>query len=236
LGERVKDMSQNTKQCRFKLRSAYQEWIHKILNSVWRDSFWNGVQVTFMFNHIPGSFERKCEVMEDEIDRVYRTLVPHVVRSPRSRAGRKRLPILIAFPDTRQQPGCGSNLDATINDGLHYHGILLVNLDCRLKVRLDMHFKDHSDRYVRRGDRLRTIYIQPIDGPTAKRAVGYGFKSFEWRIPDSDRFFIRPRARRELPVGKEPRSEGVTPSSIPRRGRPHGVKLAPIPLTNMRAF
>jgi hypothetical protein len=225
-------MSQNTKQCSFKLRSEYQQWIHEMLNGTWRNGSWSGFQVTFMFNHIPGSFDKKCEAMEDEIDRVYRTLVPHIVRYPRSRAGRKRLPILIAFPDTRQQPECGSSLDATINNGLHYHGILAVNLDCRLKVRLDMHFKDHSGRYVRRGDRLRTIYIQRIDRVTAKRAVGYGVKSFEWRIPDSDRFFILPRARRELPVGKGMTDQGARSSSISRQGRPHGVKLAPIPLTS----
>ena len=94
-------MYNSSTQCRFKLRSAYSNWVHEILNGVWDQKLWNGFQVAFMFNHIPGTFNRKCLVMENEIDRVYRTSVPQVERSPRSPAGSKRLPILIAFPDYR---------------------------------------------------------------------------------------------------------------------------------------
>jgi hypothetical protein len=194
-------MYNSSTQCRFKLQSAYRNWIHEIVNGVWDKKLWNGFQVTFMFNHIPGNFERKCVVMEDEIDRVYRTLVPHVERSPRSPAGSRRLPILIAFPDYSQQwIKFADILDVTINDGLHFHGILLVNIESRLKVRLDMHIKEHYQRYVRSGDILRRIHIQPVDDPTANRATGYALKSLEWRIPDSDRIFIRPRTVSELPV------------------------------------
>jgi hypothetical protein len=194
-------MYNSSTQCRFKLQSAYSNWVHEILNGVWDKKLWNGFQVTFMFNHIPGTFERKCLVMENEIDRVYRTLVPRVERFPRSPAGSKRLPILIAFPDYPQQWIKSADLlDVTINDGLHFHGIMLVNVDSRLKVRLDMHFREHYARYVRPGDILRRIYIQPIDDPTAKRATGYALKSLEWSIPDTDRIFIRPRTVSELPI------------------------------------
>ena len=192
-------MYEISKQCRFKLHSAYSNWVHQILNGVWNKLLWNGFQVAFMFNHIPGNFNRKCQVMEDEIDRVYRNLVPRVERFPRSPAGSKRLPILIAFPDYPQQRIKSADLlDVTINAGLHFHGILLVNVDSRLKVRLDMHIKEHYARYVRPADILRRIHIQPIDDPTANRATGYALKSLEWRIPDTDRIFIRPRAVSEL--------------------------------------
>jgi hypothetical protein len=97
VGCRITDMFKNSKRCRFKLRYAYQSWVHEILNRVWHGKLHKGFQVTFMFHHISGTFKRRCEVMEDEIDRVYRTLVPHVERYPTSRAGSKRLPILIAF-------------------------------------------------------------------------------------------------------------------------------------------
>jgi hypothetical protein len=80
------------------------------------------------------------------------------------------------------------------------HEIMLVNVDSRLKVRLDMHFREHYARYVRSGDILRRIHIQPVDDPTANRATGYALKSLEWRIPDTDRIFIRPRTVSELPV------------------------------------
>ena len=194
-------MYEISRQCRFKIHSAYANWIHEILNGVWDEKLWNGFQVTFMFNHIPGNFNRKCLVMEDEIDRVYRILLPHVERSPRSPAGSRRLPILVAFPDYPQHwIKFADLLDVTINDGLHFHGIMLVNVDSRLKVRLDMHFREHYARYVRPGDVLRRIHIQPIDDATANRASGYALKSLEWRIPDTDRIFIRPRTVSELPV------------------------------------
>jgi hypothetical protein len=188
---------------RFKLQSAYSNWVHDILNNAWNDKFWNGYQLSFMFNHIPGTFDRKCDVMEDEIDRVYRTLVPNVERSPRSPAGSKRLPILIAFPDypTRKLDR-SSHSDVKINDGLHYHGAVLVHTESRLKIGVDMHMKEHADRYIRQGGALRRIHIQPIDEPTAVLALGYGFKALEWRIPDTDRIFVRPRAVSELPAGK----------------------------------
>jgi hypothetical protein len=99
-----------------------------------------------MFNHIPGSFERKCELMEDEIDRIYRTLVTQVERFPRSKAGRKRLPLLLAFPDYPQRKLDGwSILDVKINDGLHYHGVVLVHTESRLKIGLDIHMAESLD-------------------------------------------------------------------------------------------
>jgi hypothetical protein len=203
-------MYNSSTHCRFKLHSAYANWVHEILNGVWDKKLWNGFQVAFMFNHIPGNFNRKCLVMEDEIDRIYRILVPRVERFPRSSAGSKRLPILIAFPDYPQQRIKSADiLDVTINNGLHFHGILLVNIESRLKVRLDMHFREHYARYVRPGDILRRIHIQPIEDPTAKRATGYALKSLEWRIPDTDRIFIRPRAVSELAVNGKREEIGI---------------------------
>jgi hypothetical protein len=122
----------------------------------------------------------------------------------KSPAGSKRLPILIAFPDfpiqKRKRKPPARLLDVRINDGLHFHGIMLVNIDSRLKVRLDMHVGEHYQRYVRPGDALKRIHIQPIADPTAKPATGYALKSLKWRIPDTDRIFIRPKALSELRV------------------------------------
>jgi hypothetical protein len=223
-------MYNSSTQCRFKLQSTYSNWVHEILNGVWDQKLWNGFQVTFMFNHISGGFDRKCQVMEDEIDRVYRTLVPQVERSPRSPAGSRRLPILIAFPDYSQHwVKFADMLDMKINDGLHFHGVILVHTESRLKIGLDIHMRDHADRYIREGDRLRRIYIQPIDDSSAKTAVGYGFKALEWRIPDTDRIFIRPRALSELPVGKRRQEQASVFNARQPAGckRPKRVVIAP---------
>jgi hypothetical protein len=186
------------RQKRFELKSELANWVHQILNTEWDEKLWYGLQVAFMFNHISGGFDRKCRMMEDEIERVYRTLVPQVERNPRSPSGAKRLPILIAFPDYPTQGGSGDWADVTINDGLHYHAIILVHTESRLKVRLDMHIKDQYRHYVRSGDVLRRIYIKPIDEKTAKRVTGYGLKALEWRIPDTDRLLVLPKALSEL--------------------------------------
>src|ERR1700738_3698741 len=149
IGKVVWDMSELCKQSRFKLQSAYANLLYDILNNAWNDKLWNGYQLTFMFNHISGSFDRKCEVMEDEIDRVYRTLVPNVERSPRSPAGSKRLPILVAFPDYPiRKLDRSTHLDVKINGGLHYHGAVLVHTESRLKIGLDKDMEEHEYRYI----------------------------------------------------------------------------------------
>lgn len=105
---------------------------------------------------------------------------------------------MLAFPDYPTQRGSGDWADVTINDGLHYHGIILLHIKSRLKVRLDTHIKDDYDHYVRSGDIVRRIDRRPIDAKTAKRVTGYGFKALEWRIPDTDRLLILPKALSEL--------------------------------------
>ena len=67
-----------TRQHRLNLKSELANWVHQVLNNVWDDKLWYGSQITFMFNYISGGFDRKCTVMEDEIDRIYSTLVPQV--------------------------------------------------------------------------------------------------------------------------------------------------------------
>jgi hypothetical protein len=186
------------RQQRLKLKSELANWVDQILNSEWDEKLWCGSQVTFMFNHIPGGFDRKCTVMEDEIDRIYSTLVPQVERHPSTPAGSRRVPILIAFPDYSTQRGSGDWSDVTINDGLHYHGDILIHIESRLRVRLDTHIKDQYRHYVRSGDIVRRIDVRPIDEKTAKRVTGYGLKALEWRIPDTDRLLVLPKALSEL--------------------------------------
>jgi hypothetical protein len=157
------------RQQRLKLKSELANWVDQILNSEWDGKLWYGCFVTFMFNFISGGFDRKCTVMEDEIDRMYSTLVPQVERHPSTPAGSRRVPILIAFPDYAIQLNSGDLRDLVINDGLHYHGIILVRIESRLRVRLDTHIKDQYRNYVRSGDIVRRIHVQPIDEAIACR-------------------------------------------------------------------
>jgi hypothetical protein len=93
--------------------------------------------------------------------------------------------------------------DITINDGLHYHGIVLIRIDTRLKVGLDMYINQNYQHFVKPGGPLRKIHIEPIDRTPAK-AVDYVLKAIEWRIPDSNQMLILPKAVSELPVKPQP--------------------------------
>jgi hypothetical protein len=198
------DMNEQTYDFRFKLKYDYAAWIEQILNGKSDDQIWNGYIVTFMYNHIPGPFDHKCSVMENEIERVYATLINHVVHNSRSPSQRKKLPKLYAFPDyPRKKMDPFRWEDVMINDGLHYHGIILIPIDTRLKISLDMFINEEKNEktyrhLVKFGGPLRRIHIKPVDR-TPQKVAGYAFKSIEWRIPDSNKMLILPKAVSELP-------------------------------------
>jgi hypothetical protein len=187
-------MNDSNRNYRLNLKYDYASWIDNILNNHhYTDQQWKGYIITFMYNHIPGSIERQFSVMEGEIGRLYATLVRHIVRDPRSPSQRKKLPILHAFPDQTE--------DVTINDGLHYHGIILIRSGTRLQVPLDeyINVKRNYRHLVKFGGPLRRIHIGPVDDETSQNAASYAFKAIEWRIPDSNRMLILPKALSELP-------------------------------------
>jgi hypothetical protein len=193
-------MKQQNQNNRFKLKYDYASWANRIRQGQYANEQWKGYFVSFMFNHIPGSIDQKYMIMEDEIDRIYATLVRHAVRDGRSKRQRERLPILCAFPD---YPGTGGFRfepeDVKINDGLHYHGIILIRTDTRLGMGLKP-FIQFSNRYfVKPGKPLRRLWIGQIQRRAPEKAVNYALKAIEWRIPDSNRMVIRPLARSELP-------------------------------------
>ena len=197
-------MNDQMRDYRLKLKYDYGAWIEQILKGKFDGQIWNGYIVTFMFNHIPGTYDHKCSIMENAIERVYATLVRHVVHDPRSQSERRKLPRLYAFPDyPRRKMEPFRWEDITINDGLHYHGIVLIRIDTRLKVGLDMYVNQNYRHFVKSGGPLRRIHIEPIDRTPAK-AVDYVLKAIEWRIPDSNQMLILPKAVGELPVKPQP--------------------------------
>jgi hypothetical protein len=209
-------MTEQAYDFRFKLKYDYAAWIEQIIEARRDDQIWNGYIVTFMFNHIPGPFEHKCSVMENEIERVYATLVRYVVHDSRSKSQRKKLPLLHAFPDyPRKKMEPFSWEDIKIIDGLHYHGIVLIPTNTRLKISLDMFINEEENEetyrhLVKFGGPLRRIHVEAVDH-TPRKAAGYVFKSFEWRIPDSNKMLILPKALSELPDKDRKSTEAIMP-------------------------
>jgi hypothetical protein len=121
--------------------------------------------------------------MLNEIKRVYFTFRTRVVRHPRSKSQRQLCPILLVAPDLpvprNTKPASNSIL---INDGLHYHGILLIPAKSRLKVSAIEHFANTKELYVK--NCLMELDVRPINC-NVPRVLDYIFKSirrgrFSW--------------------------------------------------------
>jgi hypothetical protein len=95
----------------------------------------------------------------------------------------------------------------TINDGLHWHGLMLVNpLVTKLRRPLDLHIKENLSRYL--AGNFRGIDVHPITG-TPEYITGYGLKALKNRF-STDEIVLFPRAVIELRLnGPDPRKGPV---------------------------
>jgi hypothetical protein len=200
------EMQKSDHQIRLSIIRAWVTWIQQVTERQYRGGIWYASDVTLMFDHIPGNYQRKWMVMSDEADRVYSTLIRHVVHNPRSPTQAAKLPIWIVAPDYpgKKQRGTSARAtlaDATINDGLHLNGIMLAHIDTRLRVPLNMHFEPNGQyyhEYVHDGRPLRRIHVEPVR-ETPNVMTDYTLKSLKWRIPDLDNVLIFPKTLSELP-------------------------------------
>jgi hypothetical protein len=114
------------------------KWTGEYLSLEWEAYF-----LTFLFCHIPGPAPEKLRQMHKEIVRFYGTLASWVVRNPRSPKCAYLLPRAVFFPDGRCYKRQKQALrDVSINDGLHFHGLVLVPKKSRLKVPFLQHLRD----------------------------------------------------------------------------------------------
>jgi hypothetical protein len=200
------EMDRSDHQIRLGIIQAWATWIQGVTEREYRGGIWYASDVTLMFDHIPGDYRRKWMVMSDEADRVYSTLINHVVHNPRSPRQAAKLPIWIVAPDYpfKKQNGMRARAmlaEVTINDGLHLNGIMLARIDTRLRMPLNMHFDpngQHYREYVHDGHPLRRIHVEPVR-KTTKVMTDYTLKSLKWRIPDLDNVLIFPKTLSELP-------------------------------------
>jgi hypothetical protein len=127
------------------LITGYSELIQRSM-----DQGFNAFLLSFMFKPLAGSKRAVLNQMNDEVQRVYSTLVTRIVRNPRAEAQKNSLPFLFTAPDypvfkqTKQKLA-----DVTINNGLHLHGVLCIPLNSRLRVNLPTHFSLKKNLYVK---------------------------------------------------------------------------------------
>src|SRR5262249_46305140 len=107
------------------------------------------------------------------------------------------LPQIIFAPDLPVPKRSKVGLrDVTINNGLHWHGLALINpLALKFCEPLDVHVKQNLGKYL--CGSIREISIKPIThGP--EYVTGYGMKSLKSRF-SIDEIVIFPRTVSELP-------------------------------------
>ena len=160
---------------------------------------WKAYLVTFTFNRLPGREDAIIKQMLKEIERFYASLVKRTVRKPRSINWQHLFPILIAQPDfAGLRHGNRSSQDLIVNDGLHFHAIVLIAQGSRLREGLKKHILLNYAAYLGENNRISAIDVQRItDAPGA--VTGYSQKAFKHGRFSHDYLLVLPKAVSELP-------------------------------------
>jgi hypothetical protein len=158
-----------------------------------------------MFSQIQGADASRMLEMRKHLGWFYGRLAKASVPKASSPEWSPFLPKMILAPDLPVPKHSKVQLkDVTINNGLHWHGLALVNpLAPKLQVKLDDHIKQNLGKYL--VGSIRTIDVKPITY-TPEYLTGYGLKSLKSRFP-LDEIVIFPRSVSELPAkGPDPRT------------------------------
>ncbi len=172
---------------------AYGGWIQEQL-----DLGWDAYLVTFMFRNISGSNEVKIQQMHKEITGFYQKLATRAVRKPRSEQWVHLLPKGVFFPDV---PGYRSSAysipEVSINDGIHFHGIMVATREARLKEPLHLHLRRKRKLYVK--GKIYRIDAERITSE-APFVTDYIGKAIKRRRFSNDHVLLLPRTGAELPA------------------------------------
>jgi hypothetical protein len=169
---------------------------------------WHGYFLSFMFSHIPGSDASRMLEMKKHLACFYGRLAKASVPKASRPEWSEFLPKMVLAPDLPVPKHSKVNLrDVTINDGLHWHGLVLVNpLAPKLQANLDLHINGNLRKYL--VGSIRTIHVKPITF-TPENVIGYGLKSLKSKF-STDEIVIFPRTVSELPAkGPDPRKGPV---------------------------
>ncbi len=172
---------------------AYGAWAERLVAEEWAAFLF-----TFMFRPIGGSPTTVLRVMERELERVYATLLPRVIRHPTRHSAAGRLPIWFCAPDHPVYKRIKQSLlDVVVNNGQHFHAVVFMPPWSRLREDLVDHFIAHQDLYVRPGHILDRIDVEPITHRVGY-VVGYGRKGTFENAMREDASFVLPRSVVEI--------------------------------------
>jgi hypothetical protein len=154
------------------------------------DFEWEPYFLTFMFRHIPGSDQERLRQMHKEISIFYGKLASW---SPRCA---HLLPRGVFYPDGPCYKREKQTLrDVKINDGLHFHGIIIVPTKSRLKVPFLQHLRDKKRSYGR--GYMLMIHAEP-NKDHHRFVADYAGKAVKRGRVSYDDVLILPRTGKEL--------------------------------------
>jgi hypothetical protein len=170
---------------------------------------YHGYLLTFMFSQIPGSDASRMLEMKKQLGWFYGRLAKASVPKASSPKWSSYLPKAVLAPDLPVPKHTKVELrDVTINNGLHWHGLFLVNpLAPKMHERLGDHINGNLRKYL--VGSIRTIDVKPI-AFTPEYLTGYGLKSLKSRFT-TDEIVIFPRSVSELPSNGPVRAAGEKP-------------------------
>jgi hypothetical protein len=158
------------------IADGHGAWIRKFI-----DDGWDAYFFTVMFRPISGSRDRQAMQMQQEVEKIYNRLATRMVRKPQSPKWKGLLPIGLFSPDFPvRKYGLGEGGDpstvecASINNGLHMHGIILANRWGRIPIGLHEHFRSEMRHYLT--PKVQRIHIEPIRH-SPEEVVDYALKA-----------------------------------------------------------
>jgi hypothetical protein len=172
------------------LLQAYGQWVH---------NGWHGYLLSFMFSQIQGSDDERMLEMKTHLGWFYGRLAKASVPKASSPKWSPFLPKVVLAPDLPVPKHSKVQLrDVTINRGLHWHGLIMVNpLAPKLPGNLDVHISENLRKYL--VGSIRTIGVEPITHDPAY-VTGYGMKGLKRPSFSDDEILIFPRTVSELPT------------------------------------
>jgi hypothetical protein len=164
------------------------------------DQGWRGNLMTFISNQLRGGERQINHQIQYQIEGTYASFLTRLNRRPHAFGVIN--PILIACPDWPVAKYEKKSLrEVLTNDGLHYHGLLLLppaTSTSRLKVSAQQHFVDNQSYYVR-DQILNRIHVQPFETEDVFDVTDYALKGLKTnRLPSEETLLILPKTCLEI--------------------------------------
>ncbi|MGH1569379.1 hypothetical protein ACRAWG_00365 [Methylobacterium sp. P31] len=183
--------------------NAHIEGLSKIIRRCSQNG-WSVSLFTMMPDRISRDQRLIHPLVHGPVTRTFIRLITRVVRRPNSRfgMGKKPIPILIGaadLPVPKRRTDKGAGTDPDVDGGLHFHGLLAIPPDSRLRDQsVGEHFTK-CDGVYRQGGGIARIHIAPVDPNTIGDVMQYCCKTIcRGTLGFDESIVVLPRAPSEL--------------------------------------